>query len=93
MSVFNEAYQKVFPGPSAREVYGVKTSQTTNDEQLADDLRKAAKTTAGLAGALQQRGWKVSVDIYPYTSDKGPTASVSVYRTQTLISVDEGEKS
>lgn len=55
-----------------------------SDEQLADDLKKSAQNTAELAGALYKRGWTVSVNIYPYTSDKGSTANVSVYRNQVL---------
>lgn len=88
MSAFSEAYQKLFPSPSAREVYEVKPKTPTSDEQMADDLRKSAKQTADLAGALAARGWTVSVNIYPRTSDKGPTASVSVYRTQNLTPAD-----
>lgn len=56
-----------------------------NDSQIAEELKLAAQRTAELAGTLNQRGWNVSVDIYPYTTDKGPVAHVSVHRTQTLV--------
>jgi hypothetical protein len=59
-------------------------AEPISDEQLAIQLKESAQQTAGLAGALKRRGWQVSVTIYPDTSDKGPTASVNVYRTQTL---------
>lgn len=54
------------------------------DEQLAASLKEAAEHTAYLAGELVKRRWTVSVNIYPYTSDKGPTANISVYRNQVL---------
>ena len=55
-----------------------------SDEQIVEQLKSYARHTADLAGKLRERGWTVSVTIYPYTSDKGPSAMVSVYRTQTL---------
>lgn len=92
MSAFSEAYNKLFPPATAREVYGIKPAQPvkepTGDEQLGIDLRKSAQQTAELAGALKKRGWTVSVDIHPDTSDKGPLASVSIYRTQKLTAFD-----
>lgn len=83
MSAFTEAYRKLFPPPSAREAYTVKAVQTT-DEQLVEQLKSYARHTADLAGKLHDRGWQVSVYIYPYTPDKGAVSQVSVYRTQTL---------
>lgn len=56
-----------------------------SDDEVAAKLKESAQETARLAGVLQKRGWTVSVNIYPYTSDNGPMASVSAYRTQKLL--------
>lgn len=90
MSAFTEAYRKIFPSATVREVYNIKpqakSGASTVDEDLAAELKRSAQRTAELAGELRSRGWQVTVDIYPSTSDKGPIAHVRVYRTHTLAS-------
>lgn len=54
-----------------------------SEESVAAELRSIAQRCAELAGDLQERGWNVSVGIYPKTAE-GPTATVSIYRQRTL---------
>jgi hypothetical protein len=54
-----------------------------SDQQLADPLKEAAQYTATVAGDLARRRWRVSVTIFPHSSD-GASSTVDVSRIQRL---------